>query len=90
MKRISMSVLLAVGLSLGAAACGGGDLSGADAELVDRLVEELGAPRGEAECLVKEAGQDAQVLLFDEDSTPDADDLDKLTAVIEAGEKCAG
>lgn len=91
MTRIAAAVALTGTLALGAAACGDDDGGGdANSELVDRLVNELDAPRDEAECIVAELGSDVELLfsLEDPDFEPSDDDLAKLEAFASAGEAC--
>ncbi len=94
-RRITGAAALAGVLVLGAAACGDDDDGGggggdANSELVDRLVNELDAPRDEAECVVEALGDDVELLfqLNEDDYVPTEDDLAKLEEFTTAGENC--
>lgn len=91
-NRLAAGAVIAGTLVLGAAACGDDDGGGGDAnsELVDRLVNELDAPREEAECVVAELGDDVELLfqLDDPDYEPSDEDLATLEEFAAAGEAC--
>lgn len=92
MKRTVTVLAIATSLVFGAAACGDDDDGGGDAnsELVDRLVNELDAPREEAECVVAELGSDVELLFSfeDPDFEPSPEDLEKLEDFASVGETC--
>lgn len=91
-SRLAAGAVITGALVLGATACGDDDGGGgsADSELVDRLVNELDAPREEAECVVAELGDDVELLfqIDDPDYEPSDDDLAKLEEFAAAGEAC--
>lgn len=58
MRRSIAILTIATSVVFGTAACGDDDGGGDDA-IIDRLVEELDAPRDEAECVVAALGDDA-------------------------------
>jgi hypothetical protein len=87
MRRTTAAIVLFCGVTFGVAACGGEDGEGGNSALVDQLVDQLDAPRDEAECVVAELGDGAEFLLEleDEGFVPTAEQTEALAA---AGEAC--
>ena len=88
MRNPRLAGLIAIGLLLGAAACGGDDDDiGDTSEISSELVNTLGLSDEQAQCVIDELGSDASVILelADEDFTPSEDDV---VALDRAGDEC--
>ena len=87
-KRTIGAAALCLAFVLGAGACGddGGDEGGGevDQELVDLLMEE-GATQEEAECYIRNLGDDAEMIASGEE--PDPEEQDRI---VEAVQGCIG
>jgi hypothetical protein len=94
LSRIAAGAVLVGTLATTTVACGGDDGGGgggdANSELVDRLVNELDAPREEAECVVEALGDDVELLftISEPGYEPTDEDLALLEEFTLAGEGC--
>ncbi|MCP5024805.1 MAG: hypothetical protein GY929_00840 [Actinomycetia bacterium] len=87
MRRLATLAAVAT-LGLGLTACGGSD-DGGNEELKNQLVEELGLSSGDADCVINELGDKADMMLDLLD--PESDFVpseDELVALDRVGDEC--